>query len=121
MSEKKDKLERITCIWYPIIFKDQIKALLDSRSKFNAMSQVFAHQLGLTIWKTNVGAQKIDGTTLEIYGMVVSIFSMLDKDSRERFFEESFLLADVKQEIILRMLFLTMSNANVDFQARNLQ
>ena len=79
------------------------------------MSQVFAHQLGLTIWKTNVGAQKIDGTTLETYGMVVSTFSVLDKDDRERFFEESFLLADVKPEIVFGMPFLTMSNADINF------
>lgn len=49
--------------------------------------------------------------------MVVFIFSMLDKNSRERFFEESFLLVDVKPDIVLEMLFLTMSNINVDFQA----
>ena len=52
--------------------------------------------------------------------MVVSIFSMLDKDGRERFFEESFLLVDIKPEIVLEMLFLTISNTDVDFQARNL-
>ena len=53
--------------------------------------------------------------------MVVSTFSVSDKDSRKRFFEKSFLLADVKPEIVLGILFLTISNADVDFQARNLQ
>ncbi len=53
--------------------------------------------------------------------MVVSTFSMSDKDGRERFFEDSFLLADVSPDIVLGMLFLTMSNADVDFQARDLQ
>ena len=53
--------------------------------------------------------------------MIVSIFSVLNKGGKERFFEESFLLADVKPEIVLEMSFLTISNANVDFQARNLQ
>ncbi len=53
--------------------------------------------------------------------MVVSTFSVLDKDGRERFFEESFLLADVSPNIVLGMPFLTMSNADVDFQARDLQ
>ena len=81
------------------------------------MNPAFASQLGLRIRKTNVGAQKIDGTTLETYGMVVSTFSLLDKDSRERFFEESFLLADVKPDTVLGMPFLTMSNADIDFQA----
>ena len=104
VTEKKKELERIPCIWYSITFKNQTKALLNLRSEVNAMSQVFAHQLGLTIWKTNVEAQKIDGTTLETYEMVVSTFSMFDKDGRERFFEKSFLLTDVKPEIVLGCL-----------------
>ena len=120
MTVKKEELERVPCIWYLVIFKDQTKALLDSESKVNAMSQAFAHQLGLTIWKTNVGAQKINGTTLKTYGMVVSTFFILDKDGRERFFEESFLLADVKPEIVFGMLFLIMSNTDINFQARDL-
>ncbi len=95
--------------------------MLDSRSEVNAMSQSFAQQLGLKIYKTNVGAQKIDGTTLKTYGMVVSTFSVWDKDVRERFFEESFLLANVRPDIMLGMPFLTMSNADLDFQARDLQ
>ncbi len=45
---------------------------------------------------------------------------MLDKDSRERFFEKSFLFADVKPDIVLGLSFLTMSNADVDFQVQNL-
>ena len=85
------------------------------------MNSTFALQLGFKIWKTNVEAQKIDGTTLKTYKLIVSTFSLLDKDGRERFFEESFLLADVKPKVVLGMLFLTMSNADVDFQARNLQ
>ncbi len=119
MTDKKteEELERVLCIWYPITFKNQTEALLDSKSKVNVMSQAFAHQLGLKICKTNVKAQKIDGTTLETYKMVVSICSISDKDGRERFFEESFLLADVKPDIVLGMPFLTMSNADVDFQA----
>ncbi len=46
---------------------------------------------------------------------------MSDKDGRERFFEESFLLADVSPDVVLGMPFLTMSNADVDFQTRDLQ
>ncbi len=65
--------------------------------------------------------QKIDDTILETYEIVVSTFSMVDKDSKGRFFEESFLWADVKSDIVLGMPFLTMSNADVDFQAWDLQ
>ncbi len=122
MTEKtQEELEWISYICYPFFFKDQTKALLDSGSKVTAMSQAFAQQLGLKICMTNIKAQKIDGTTLETYGIVVSTFSVLDKDGRERFFERSFLLANVKLDIMLGIPFLTMSNTNVDFQAQDFQ
>ncbi len=47
--------------------------------------------------------------------MIVSTFSIFDKDDRKGFFEESFLLADIKPDVMLEIPFLTMSNANVDF------
>ena len=56
VTKKKEELERVPCIWYLVIFKDQTKTLLDLGSKINAISQVFAHQLGLIIQKTNVEA-----------------------------------------------------------------
>ncbi len=123
MIDKKteEELERVSYIWDPVTFKDQSEALLDSGSEVNTKSQAFAQQLGLKIRKTNVGAQKIDGTTLETYGMVVSTFSVSGKDERERFFKKNFLLADVRPDIVLEMLFLTMNNADVNFQAQDLQ
>ena len=71
---KETELEWVFCIQYPITFKDQTEALLDSKNKINAMSQAFASQQGLKIPKTNIKALKIDATTLETYKMVVSIF-----------------------------------------------
>lgn len=123
MTGKKTEkeLKRVPCVSYSITLKDQTKVLLDSESKINAMSQTFAYKLDLKIWKTNVGALKIDDTTLETYGIVVSTFFILDKDSRERFCEESFLLPNVKSDVVLRILFLAMNNIDVDFQARDLQ
>ncbi len=53
--------------------------------------------------------------------MIVSTFSVWDKDVKERFFEESFLLANVRADIVLGMPFLIMGNADVDFQAWDLQ
>ena len=92
---EEEELEWVPCIWYPVTFKDQTKAILNSESKVNAINPAFASQLGFKIWKTNVGAQKIYGTTLETYRIIIFTFSMLDKDSRGKFFEESFLLAEV--------------------------
>ncbi len=49
--------------------------------------------------------------------MVVSTFSILDKNGKVRFFEKNFLLVDVKLDIVLGMLFLTINNSNIDFKA----
>ena len=38
---KEEKLEWVPGIRYPIIFQDQTEALLDSKSKINAMNPTF--------------------------------------------------------------------------------
>ena len=68
----------------------------------------------------NIGAQKIDGTTLEIYKMVIAIFSLTDQANGVRFFEDIFLVANVSPDIILGIYFFTLSEANVDFLKRKL-
>ncbi len=58
---------------------------------------------------------------MEIYTIAVSAFYVLDEDDKKRFFEENFLLANVKPDVVLGMLFLTMSNVDVDFQAQDIE
>ena len=79
------------------------------------MNLDFARKLSLKVWKINVGAQKIDGFALETFAMVIADFQVEDKTNRPRFFQETFLVADTKFEVILKMLFLKISNANVSF------
>ncbi len=47
MTEKKkeEELKQIPYIRYPVTFKNQTKALLDSKSKVNVINQAFAFQL----------------------------------------------------------------------------
>ena len=47
--------------------------------------------------------------------MVVSTFSVLDKDDKEKFFKKSFLLGNADPNVLLGMPFLTMSNVDIDF------
>ena len=98
-----------------------MQALIDSGSEVNTVHPSFVKQLGLSIRPTDVGAQKIDGTTLDTNGMVVAAFSVVDKANRVRFFEETFLVANVSPEVVLGMPFLTLSNADVDFSGRDLR
>ena len=53
--------------------------------------------------------------------MVVSAFSVEDKANQVRFFEETFLVANVSPEVVLRILFLTLSGADVDFLGQELR
>ena len=104
---------RVPCIHYPVRFQEeQVRALLNSGSKVNAINPNYARKLGLKIQKINVGAQKIDGFALKTFGMVIADFELEDKASRPRFFQKTFLVADTKFELILGMLFLKISNAN---------
>ena len=124
------ELERVTCILYPNTFPDGItqdglildpvSALLDLGSEVNTMHPAFAERLNLMIKTTNVGVEKIDGTTLMTYGMVIAAFLVIDQADKIRFFEETFLVANVSPDVVLGMLFLTLSGVDVDFSKREL-
>ena len=47
--------------------------------------------------------------------MVIAGFQIENKLGKAQFFEESFLLADTSIEVVLRMPFLILSNANIQF------
>ena len=84
------------------------------------MTPAYAAKLGLEIRKTDIGAQKNDGSTLETFGMVLAEFQIEDKLGRARFFQETFLLADISAEVVLSIPFLTFSNADVQFVEKEL-
>ena len=114
-------MQRVPCIWYPVQFQaQQIETLIDSSNEVNAMIPGFVAKLGLIPRSTNAGAQKIDGSTLETYGMALAGFSIKDSLGRVRFFGETFLLAYIRMEVALGMLFLSLSNAGFQFVAGEL-
>ena len=53
--------------------------------------------------------------------MVVAAFSVVDKANQVRFFEKTFLMANISPEVVCGMLFLTLSIANIDFSGRELR
>lgn len=83
------------------------------------MNLIFASKLGFKVRQTNVSAQKIDGINWETYKMVFHLFRVWQRWWKE-IFEEILLLVDVKLDIVLGMPFLTISYANVQFQAQDL-
>ena len=84
------------------------------------MHPAYATKLGLRARKIDVGAQKIDGSHLDTFGMVIADCSVKDKLGRVRFFQETFLLANIGLEVVLGMLFLTLSKADIRFAEREL-
>ena len=84
------------------------------------MAPAYAKKLGLRVRKTDVGAQKIDGSILETYGMVIAGFQVQDKFGKARFFQETFLVADTSIEVVWGMLFLAFSKVEVDFAEKEL-
>ena len=52
--------------------------------------------------------------------MVIANLQIENKVGRPRFFQKTFLVADTKFEVILRMLFLKLSNADVSFDEKTL-
>ena len=84
------------------------------------MTPAYALKLGLLVHHTNVGAQKIDGSTFGTFGMVLASFQVEDKLGKAWVFQEMFLLADISVEMVLGMPFLTLSNANIQFAEKKL-
>ena len=52
--------------------------------------------------------------------MVIADFQVENKASRPRFFQEIFLVANIKFKVILKMPFLKISNADVSFGKKTL-
>ena len=98
-----------------------MQALVELGSEVNTMYLSFAKQLGLLIRPTNIRAQKIDGTTLDTHGMVVAAFSVVDKTNRVRFFEETFLLANVSPKVVFGMFFFSLSDVDVNISGQKLR
>ena len=52
--------------------------------------------------------------------MVIVDFQVEDKANKPRFFHEAFLVINTKFEVILKMLFLKFSNADISFGQKTL-
>ena len=75
-------LEQVSCIHYPLYFWKNIagiKALIDLGSEVNVMTLIYTLKLGFKIHSTNIGVQKIDDSTLEIFRIVLTSFQVKNK------------------------------------------
>lgn len=79
------------------------------------MSLIFTKKLGLRVWKMEVADEKIDGSIIKTFEIVIAFFVINNKAKKSQFFEETFFLADISIDIILEMFFLTLSNVEINF------
>lgn len=56
------------------------------------MTLIYTVKLGLKVWPSNVENQKIDGSLLEIFGMVLPVFRPKISLKESGFFKNPFLL-----------------------------
>ena len=76
---RTEALDCVPCIHYLVQFKKdtaEVRVLIDSGSEVNVMAPAYTKKLGLQVRKTDIDAQKIDGSTLETYGMIIAGFQV---------------------------------------------
>ena len=64
--------------------------------------------------------KKIAGSSPATYGMVIAAFQVVDKLGHSWLFQETFLLANISMDVVLGMLFLILSNADIQFVEKEL-
>lgn len=119
-ASKEDKvvLGKIPYMHYSLRFQkdtNKIWALLNLDSKVNTMTPAYALKLDFRVRHTNIRANKIDGPIFEAFKMVLASIQMGDKLRRAQFFQKTFLLANISMEVIFEILFLTLSNSDIQF------
>lgn len=88
-KKKEMTLARVPYIHYSLRFwKDtnKMQALIDFDSKVNIITLIYVLKLGLRVRQTKVKAQKIDGSTLETFKIVLASFQLENKLEQARFF-----------------------------------
>lgn len=79
-KDLKTILTQVSYIQYPITFQKQFMLVLfDSENKVNTIYLTFAKKLSFLIKPIDVEVQKIDGTTLDTYEMMVAAFLVINK------------------------------------------
>lgn len=117
-------LETVKCITWNVKLNKgnkEVLALLDSGSEANLISQGYASELPLKIMDTSWGLATINKQQISIQGMVIAGFEVTDSLDHTRYFEETFLIADIPQPVVLGMPFLKLGNPDVSWTARTMQ
>lgn len=68
-----------------------------------------------------MGIQKIYGSRLDTFGIVIVSFLINDKDEKSRFFKKTFRLNDISIDVAFQIPVLILSNIKVNFIIQKLK
>ena len=94
--------------------------MIDLGSKVNTMTPAYTSKLSLKVHPTNIGAQKIDSSTLKIFRIVLASFQVENKPGKTQFVQKIFLIVNISAEIVLSIFFLIFNNTDVQFIEKKL-
>ena len=95
--------------------------MIDLKNEVNTIYPTFVKESGFSIKPIDVEVQKIDSIMLDLYGMIVAAFLVMDKADWVRFFKKTFLVANVSPKVVFGMLFLTLSGADINILDQKLR
>lgn len=52
--------------------------------------------------------------------MVIAAFLIIDQVKKVKFFEKSFLIANISLDVVFKIFFLTLNDTNIDFLKKKL-
>lgn len=70
-------------LWFQ---KNEFQTLINLGRKINTITLGYASKLGLKVCSTNIRAQKIDNSTLEMFGIILASFYIEDKLGQAQYF-----------------------------------
>lgn len=85
------------------------------------MTLSYLAKIGFVTQKINVNTQKINGSILLTYGIIIAKFLPQNKLKRLQFFEKTFLLVDTNIEAVFEILFCILNNVTIIFLSQKLQ
>lgn len=94
--------------------------MIDSGSEVNAIILAYAAKLDLKTCHTNVRAKKIDGFIFQIFEIFLASFQVENELGKTRFFQKTFLLANISVKMLLGMPFFTFSSRKALFAEKEL-
>lgn len=84
-------------------------------NEVNTITPAYTAQPSLKVQKTNIGTQKIDGSTFETFEIVIADFQIENMLGRVQFCQKTFLIVNITLEVIFKILFFTLSNVDIQF------